>query len=73
MRFYVKVVPGSSREKIEKISNGNYKAWINAPAEKDKANQRLIEVLSEYFNVRKSGISLIGGKTSRIKLIQIEV
>lgn len=71
MRIYVKVTAGSSREKVEKISYGNYRAWVSAAPEKGKANDRLEEVLADYFGTKKNKIKIISGKTSRMKLVQI--
>lgn len=71
MRIYVKVIPKSSRNKIEKISEGEYKVWITAPPVDGKANKVLIGVLSDYFDVSKNSVEIIGGKTSRIKIVDI--
>jgi uncharacterized protein (TIGR00251 family) len=71
MRIYVKVVPKSSRNKIEKISEEEYKAWITAPPVDGKANTMLTKVLSEYLGVPKGFVEIIGGKTSRIKIVDI--
>jgi len=71
MRIYVKVVPKSSRNKIEKISEEEYKVWITAPPVDGKANAMLIQVLSKHFGVSKSSLAIIGGKTARIKIIEI--
>lgn len=71
MRIYVKVVPKSSRNKIEKISEGEYKVWITAPPVDGKANKVLIEALSDYFDVPKSFVEIIGGKTAKTKIVDI--
>lgn len=72
MRIYIKVIPKSSKNKIEKISDGEYKAWVTAPPTDNKANQALIEMLSDYFNVPKSSFQIKAGKTARTKIIDIE-
>jgi len=72
MRIYVKVIPKSSRNKIEKISEGEYKVWITAPPVNGKANVMLLQVLSEYFNVPRSSLAIIGGKTAKTKIIEIK-
>lgn len=72
MRIYAKVVPRSSRNKVEKISEEEYKVWITAPPVDGKANDMLIKVLSDYFDVSKSSLSITGGKTARIKIIDIK-
>jgi hypothetical protein len=71
MRIYVKVIPKSSRNKIEKISEGEYKAWITAPPVQGKANEALVKVLADYFDVSKSQVDIIGGKTAKTKIVEI--
>lgn len=72
MRIYVKVVPRSSRNKVEKISEEEYKVWITAPPVDGKANDMLIKILSDYFDVSKSSLVITGGKTARVKIIDIK-
>ncbi len=71
MRIYVKVVPKSSRNKVEKISEEEYKAWVTAPPADNKANQALIELLSDYFDKPKSSFQIKAGKTAKTKIIDI--
>jgi uncharacterized protein len=73
MRIYVKVVPGSSQEKVEKDDGGNFKVWVSAPPEKGKANERLLDVLAEHFGVAKKEVRIVSGRTSRIKLIELRI
>lgn len=72
MRIHVKVIPNSSQEKVEKLSNGNFKVWVTKSPEKGKANKAVEKVLADYFNVAKSNVKIIGGKTAREKLVEIE-
>ena len=71
MRIYVKVIPKSSRNKIEKTGEGEYKIWLTAPPIQGKANEMLIKKLSDFFNVSKSCIIIAGGKTSKTKIVDI--
>lgn len=71
MRIYVKVIPRSSRNEITKVSDGEYKAKLTAPPVGGKANEMLIKVLAEYFNISKSSLRIIGGKTARVKIVEI--
>ncbi len=71
MRVYVKVIPRSARNQVEKIIEGEYKVKITAPPVDGKANSMLIKVLAEYFKVAKSCVSIVGGKTARVKIINI--
>ncbi len=70
MRIQVKVVPKSSRRKVE-WKDGVLKVWVNAAPEGGKANRAVIELLSKLLKVPKSSFSIISGETSRRKVIQI--
>jgi len=71
MRIYLKVIPRSSQNKIEKIAESGYKAWVTVVPEKGEANQAVIKLLAKYFKVSKSQINIIGGKTARTKIVDI--
>lgn len=73
MRIYIKVIPKASKNEIVKISEGEYKAKITAAPENNKANEMLVEVLADFFDVSKSSIKIVGGKTARTKIIDISV
>lgn len=71
MIINVKVTPHSSKLKLTQISDTIFKAKLTAAPEKGKANDQLIELLSEKLNIPKSKISIKAGKTNRDKLIEI--
>ncbi|PJA87129.1 MAG: YggU family protein [Candidatus Moranbacteria bacterium CG_4_9_14_3_um_filter_42_9] len=71
MRIYVKVSPRSSKNEVVKISEGEYKVKLTAPPVDGKANDMLIKILAEYFNVSKSSVQIVGGKTAKIKIVDI--
>jgi len=71
MRIYVKVIPRSSQNKIEKLEGGEYRVKLTAPPVDGKANQALIEILAEYFSVSKSAVVIVGGKTTNKKMVDV--
>ena len=71
MRIYVKVSPRSSKNEVIKLSEGDYKVRLTAPPLDNKANDMLIRVLAEHFDVPKSSLKIIGGKTAKTKIIEI--
>ena len=73
MEIAIVIVPNSKESEVIKISENNYKIRIDVPALKNKANKRLIEILSEHFNVSKSSIFIIKGLKSRNKIIKIDL
>lgn len=67
------VTPNAKSVKVMKIDSSSYEVKVDAAATEGKANKRLIEILSEHFNVRKSKIRIIRGANSREKLVEIEL
>jgi uncharacterized protein (TIGR00251 family) len=67
------VTPRAGRNEVIKISEGEYKAKVTAPPEKGKANEAVIDLLADFFGVPKSLINIIGGKSAKIKIIDIEI
>lgn len=72
MYITVFVSPRSRVEKIEKISEKEYRLSFNVVPEKGRANQKVIELISEHFDVPKSSIEIKLGKTSREKVVEIK-
>jgi len=70
MIIKVKVVPKSSKISIAK-KDGFYHVKLTAAPEKGKANAQLIDVLSKFFNVKKSQIRILKGETSKEKIVEI--
>jgi len=71
MIIKAKITPNSKEEKIEKISENEYKIKVKEPAEDNKANTRLINILAKEFGVNYKSIS-IKNPASRDKMIEIE-
>lgn len=69
----IKVIPKSSVNEIaETLSDGTIKIRIKAPPEKNKANIELIKFLSKQLKISEENISIIAGKSERLKLIKID-
>ena len=64
----VRVNPNARRSGFEGLWNQSHlKVALTAPPVDGKANEALIEFLSDFFNLRKSAITLVSGQTGRIK------
>lgn len=72
MIITVHVKPRSRQNKIEWVDKETAKISVTALAEKGKANDGVIEVLSENLGVAKSLIEIVRGKTTRIKQVEIK-
>lgn len=71
MRYQVKVKPGSSQEKIIETASGELTVFLRAKPHDGEANASLLKLLSKYFGVPKTSISIIKGQKARDKVIEI--
>jgi len=68
----VHVQPRARISKIEGIHGDRLKVKLKAPPVDDKANEALCQFLADKFQVSKSRVSVIAGKTSRQKTVLVE-
>jgi uncharacterized protein YggU (UPF0235/DUF167 family) len=66
MRLEVKVVPNAKKNFFD-----GKKVYVRAKAKDGKANAAVIEVLAEYFSVKKNKLKIIHGEKSREKIIEL--
>jgi uncharacterized protein len=71
MKIDIKVISGAKSARI-KQEDGRWKVYVTAPAVEGKANKAVIDLLAEYFGVKKSRIEIIKGLKSPVKTISIE-
>jgi len=69
MKVKIKVKPNSYQEKIEKVSENEYKIWLKEKPIGGKVNLKLIKILKKYFGVK---VEIKSGFTSRRKIVEIE-
>lgn len=72
MHKKVKVKPNSKQQKIEEQPDGSLTVHLKSPPVDGKANEELIKLLSEKFDVAKSYIRIKSGLSSRQKLVEID-
>ena len=77
MKISVKVIPNAKQnevvdDSVDLLGARILKIKVNQPPEDGKANKAVTQVLSEYFKVRKSAVSIIAGETSRNKIIELK-
>ena len=71
MKINVKVIAAAKRNEIIKEEN-SFKVYVNKPAVDNKANLAVIELLADYFKVRKNSVNIIKGQKSKNKIIEIK-
>lgn len=70
MIISVSVKPNSKEEKLEKISDFEYKISVKKPAERGRANARVINLISKEFGVSFKDVK-IKTPSSRKKIVEI--
>ena len=71
MRIYIKVFSKSGRNEVVEISKNQFEIRTTAVPTKGEANKAVIKMLAKYFKTAKSNITIVGGKTVREKIIDI--
>ncbi len=79
MLFLISIKAIPNAKKVEIIDNGfddlgrqNFKVKVNQPPEDGKANQAIIQLVADYFKVKKNAVKVINGALSRNKVIEID-
>jgi hypothetical protein len=68
----IRVTPRASHNEVSEILNdGTVKIRLTAPPVEGKANEALVEFLSEVLEVPRSRIEIVAGQTGRDKLVSI--
>ena len=68
----VRVIPNAKKNDIS-VENEKIKVYVKAPPVGGKANKAVIEVLTDFFKVKKSDIKIIKGEKSRKKVIEVNI
>jgi len=71
MIINVKVKPNSDKDEIIKLDENNYEISVKAKPEDNKANIKLVNLLSKYFDISFKKIK-IKNPTSRNKIVEID-
>lgn len=70
--IFVRVIPRSKQNEIvEVLSDGTVKIRLTAPPIEGKANQALINFLSEVLGVPKSDIEIVAGQKGKDKIVAV--
>lgn len=72
MKIEVFVKTNAKKEAIEKIGENQYRVWVKAPAQENRANEALITQVAKFFGVPEASVTILLGAKSKRKLIQID-
>lgn len=69
----VRVKPRASKSRVLGEREGELEVAVAAPPVDGKANEELVRVLAEFFDVPKSVVDIARGQSGRSKLVRIAV
>jgi len=71
MIIHVKVKPNSSEQKIIPFGDNRYLIYLKEPAENNRANIELINLLAKQFTTPAARIKIKAGLNNREKILEI--
>lgn len=71
IEFEVLATPGSSVSKVRGVHGTALKVAVRAAPERGRANDEVVEVLADFFDVAPQAVSIVSGETSRNKRVRI--
>ena len=71
-RITVSVSPGAKRTELLGRHGDGWKARVTAPPEGGRANAALAALLADALGVRRDQVTVIAGRASRRKIVEIE-
>lgn len=71
VRLHLFIQPKSSKNEVVGPHNGEIKVKLTAPPVDGRANECLIEFMSDLFGIPKRDVHLIRGDTGRHKVVEL--
>ena len=72
MRLRVTVKPNARKNEVICSEDGTLIVRVAVPPIEGKANEKVVEVLSEYLKKPKRSITIISGFKGKFKIIEVE-
>lgn len=72
IKTQIKIKPNAKKTKVFIDDEKKLNVVVDEAPVDGKANERLVEILSDFFLIPKKNIHLISGETSKLKTVQLE-
>jgi len=72
MKFYIRVKPSSSQQKIEDFGNNRYLVYVKSPAENNEANIEMLKILGKHLGVPSTKLRIISGINNKDKVVEVQ-
>ncbi len=73
MKLRLRVQPGAKRTALlTRMPGGEWKVAVSAPPVDGRANDAVVELMSDLLGVRRSQVTLVRGASARSKVVEVE-
>ena len=73
MKLALRVQPNARRTALlMRMSSGEWKVAVSAPPADGRANDAVVELVSDLLGVRRSQVTLVRGASARSKVVEVE-
>jgi len=70
--IHVRVTAGIKKESFKKKTEDHFEISVREKAERNLANNRVIELVAEHFKVPKNKVRIVNGHRSPSKLLVVD-
>ncbi len=71
MIISLRVKTNARKNEVRQLTDESFEVSVTAPPVDGKANEKVIELLAEYFDVPKRSVEIIRGLSSKQKIVHI--
>jgi len=71
MRISVRVKPNARKNEVKDLGGGKYLVSVTAPPVDGRANEKIVDVLAEYFHRPKRAVTIVHGAGRKEKVVEI--
>lgn len=71
MKIFVSARPNAKETRVEKLGDGRFAISVGEPPVGGRANRAILKAVSEYFKVSAARVSIVSGRMSRNKVVEI--
>jgi uncharacterized protein len=70
-RYTVRVKPNARKNEVMQIDASTFQVRVTVPPVEGKANEKVVELLAEYFGRPKRCVTILKGATGKVKVVEI--
>ena len=71
MLIHIKIKPDSKENKIVQKNDTSFIVFVKEPAEDNRANKKMIEIVADKFGIIKSKVKIVTGHHHPSKILEI--